>query len=156
MIPLIWDLHFPHTGLVRLSEPLTYNRHVQPVCIPKINFPPGRLCTGVGWGTTLGTGNRSVLNQARLPILIQSTCRYWHRETNEVYPSMVCAGYEDGRRGDCHGDSGGPLLCFRAGRFWIQGVTSWGRPECKADEAPTVFTRVPSYYDWITEHISLN
>ena len=48
----------------------------------------------------------------------------------------------------CNGDSGGPLACKNSGKFYVQGATSFGSGAgCTA--APTVFTRVAEFRDWI-------
>ncbi|XP_034619744.1 chymotrypsin-like elastase family member 2A [Trachemys scripta elegans] len=49
-----------------------------------------------------------------------------------------------------HGDSGGPLQCYRDGRWQIHGIVSYGIvPYCNTYQKPTVFTRVSAYINWI-------
>lgn len=47
------------------------------------------------------------------------------------------------------GDSGGPLQCAQDGQYKLIGIVSWGSSNCHP-AAPTVFTRISAYRDWIT------
>ena len=47
------------------------------------------------------------------------------------------------------GDSGGPLQCGEGGQYKLIGIVSWGSSNCHP-AAPTVFTRISAYTDWIT------
>lgn len=57
---------------------------------------------------------------------------------------MLCAGYPQGGRGACAGDTGGALVAN--GRQ--VGVFSWGRG-CTTTNFPFVYTRVSTYVNWI-------
>lgn len=52
-------------ALLRLSEPVTFNRWVRPICLPSPKTagdnwiwgpPAGTFCTAVGWGATYEHG----------------------------------------------------------------------------------------------------
>ena len=45
-------------ALVRLPRPLTFNRYVQPVCIPSAPIADGTNCVVTGWGETQSTLDR--------------------------------------------------------------------------------------------------
>uniref|UniRef100_A0A182NV84 trypsin n=1 Tax=Anopheles dirus TaxID=7168 RepID=A0A182NV84_9DIPT len=108
-------------GLVKLSA--RFERAV-PVRLVQDNrrFPPGELCTVVGWGLTKNTGDREQLRMVKVPIVKQATCDEVYREVDPFTKRMLCAGYAGGGRDSCEGDSGGPLLC----RGIQAGITSWG------------------------------
>ncbi|KAG8235392.1 hypothetical protein J437_LFUL009251 [Ladona fulva] len=66
-----------------------------------------------------------------------------------VYPEQICASTEEGDKGSCNGDSGGPL--FVNGQ--VVGLVSWARG-CSLKDWPTVYTRVSAYADWINSKVS--
>jgi len=45
-----WDV-----AVIRLPRPLTFNDHVQPVCIPSTPVADGTDCVVTGWGETQST-----------------------------------------------------------------------------------------------------
>jgi len=54
------------------------------------------------------------------------------------------------------GDSGGPLVQYE-GRIPVQiGIVSWGVYPCGIARVPSVYTRVASFVDWITNVINKN
>lgn len=65
----------------------------------------------------------------------------------------VCTGpIEVGGEGACSGDSGGPLVT-QGGNTQI-GIVSWGMMPCGSKGAPSVFTKVSAFVDFINEHIN--
>ena len=85
------------------------------------------IVTVIGWGSTSPTGKiyPNKLQQVELPVISNITC-------NEAYPSeitdnMICAGFAEGGKDSCYGDSGGPLM-VRIDDQWVHaGVVSWGQ-----------------------------
>ena len=53
-------------------------------------------------------------------------CRYAQIGVFVRSSTSICAGYENGYRDSCSGDSGGPLICIRNGVPILSGITSWG------------------------------
>jgi hypothetical protein len=68
-----------------------------------------------------------------------------------VSDGMVCAGYENGGKNVCFGDSGGPLMIpTAAAPGWKQvGIVSWGPGFCGSADYPNVYTRISTYQPWI-------
>lgn len=64
--------------------------------------------------------------------------------------SNVCTANPGDHKSACSGDSGGPL----AGNGKIVGIVSWGLVPCGSEGAPSVYTKVSSFVDWINEHIA--
>ena len=98
------------------------------------------------------------LRQVKLKVLPHSTCKKnkWAKIIGlKVTKKMLCAGYgPSDRRGACAGDQGGPLVCRRSSGEWVlQGVMSWGSPNCDTVLSPSVFTRVTEYMEWIYENM---
>ncbi|XP_077618768.1 coagulation factor XI isoform X6 [Crocuta crocuta] len=92
---------------------------------------------------------QNTLQKANVPLVTTEECqtRYrGHRITNR----MLCAGYREGGKDACKGDSGGPLSCKHNEVWHLVGITSWGEG-CGQKERPGVYTNVVEYVDWILE-----
>uniref|UniRef100_A0A2C9H3S0 trypsin n=1 Tax=Anopheles gambiae TaxID=7165 RepID=A0A2C9H3S0_ANOGA len=114
---------------------------------PYRRFPPGELCTVVGWGMTKKTGDREQLRMVRLPIVRQEVCKEIYEGWETITRRMICAGYAAGGQDACEGDSGGPLLC----RGIQAGITSWGVGCAKANRYG-FYANVANQRDWIRKH----
>uniref|UniRef100_A0A182IJ96 trypsin n=1 Tax=Anopheles atroparvus TaxID=41427 RepID=A0A182IJ96_ANOAO len=133
-------------GLVKLSTSFARAVPVRLVA-DRRRFPAGELCTVVGWGITKGTGNREQLRSVRLPIVRQTDCGVIYNELEPITRRMVCAGYTEGGRDACEGDSGGPLLC----RGIQAGITSWA-VGCAKPYRFGVYSSIGDQRNWIRKH----
>ena len=115
----------------------------------------GVMSQVAGWGATEPSGENSspTLQQVALPIISNQACNqamsdYLDR-ANPIYPGMVCAGYANGGKDSCSGDSGGPMLI----EGYITGLVSWGPSTCADAGGYGVYTRVSDYATWISSVI---
>ena len=73
-------------------------------------------------------------------------------ERGTLPANMVCAGYKEGGKDACKGDSGGPLIQLEGDRATLIGVVSWGLG-CAEKEQPGVYAKVAHFADWINGNI---
>jgi len=67
---------------------------------------------------------------------------------------MVCAGYKEGGKDSCKGDSGGPLACQSPnGSYKLFGTVSWGDDICGAVKKPGVYAKTAAVLGWIKKHV---
>ncbi|XP_048001039.1 uncharacterized protein LOC125237854 isoform X2 [Leguminivora glycinivorella] len=102
----------------------------------------------LGWGRRDPSEKEEMedrpISRARLNIYDLEECKYIYTK-EYVSESNFCAGFVDRGEGACNHDGGGPAL---AGSL-LTGVISFGSPYCGRVDAPTVFTRLGMYADWI-------
>merc|ERR1719348_74417 len=136
-------------SLLKLNRPAQTNRHVNLACLPSSsgNVQEGKHCWVTGFGR-LSSGGSSprVLMQVRVPIVGQSTCKRAYGSS--IQDSMVCAGFRQGGKDSCQGDSGGPLVCEMGGKYYLEGVVSWGHG-CASPGQYGVYARVRYLRRWI-------
>ncbi|MCL4125609.1 UNVERIFIED_CONTAM: hypothetical protein GTU68_027589 [Idotea baltica] len=69
---------------------------------------------------------------------------------------MICAGWKEGRKDSCKGDSGGPLLRqSQDGKWYVYGLVSFGKG-CARRGFPGVYTKVNHFKQWIIDTINVN
>ncbi|XP_071403569.1 trypsin-3-like [Centroberyx affinis] len=132
--------------LIKLSRPATLNRYVRPATLPTKCARDGTMCRISGWGR-LRPKIKNLLFPDKLqclnaPLLSYNTCS--NAYPSEITKNMICAGFLEGGKDSCEGDSGGPMVC--GGK--IQGVVSWGHG-CAQRNKPGVYTKVCNYISWI-------
>ncbi|WP_033437671.1 S1 family peptidase [Saccharothrix sp. NRRL B-16314] len=119
-----------------LADPLPYRP------IPIADAAPGPA-TVYGWGRTgeLEAPSRK-LHEVDVPIRADAECA---ADVPDYRPGgMLCAGYPEGGKDACAGDSGGPLTVGGE----LVGVVSYGRG-CARPDQPGVYTRLSRYLDRI-------
>ncbi|XP_060550808.1 ovochymase-1 [Pantherophis guttatus] len=157
-------------ALLYLKHQVQYGYEVQPICLPHKEdvFEAGTLCVVSGWGKTSEAGSLSnVLQEVELPIIDSITCSELLKTLNlpPGQRSMLCAGFPDGGRDACKGDSGGPLACRKASGIWtLVGITSWGIGCGKgwltdkkingSRGSPGIFSKVNELLDFIIQHMT--
>lgn len=121
-------------GLVRLSEPIQVGFEGFMVRLPFSGtyFATGTPAVLAGWGLN-ATGGVLMphLQEARLQVYSNFDCAQLHRTT--VHYTNICGGIPDGGKGQCSGDSGGPLLVDG-----VQvGIVSWSVSTSKSSRPST-------------------
>jgi len=145
-------------ALLELVSPVEYQPHILPACLPTEDVQlEGLLGWVTGWGKMRKGGPlASVLQELEVPILSNRICERMYRKSGhpQYIPHIfICAGYTEGGRDSCGGDSGGPLSVSRGdGRFVVAGVISWG-VGCAQINQPGVMTRISEFTPWITDNI---
>lgn len=95
----------------------------------------------------LGGPVPSILQVVRLPILPKIQCQQMFLAAGHVKAirdTFVCAGYNDGGKDSCEGDSGGPLMVQKDGRWLLVGTVSHGI-KCAEPNLPGVYMRTCTY-----------
>lgn len=139
-------------ALIRLSTPVTYTPISLYQTISGTSEFDHLRATVIGWGAKEISGWSAVypdaLREVSLPLVDPTRCQ---QSTEVITDAMLCAGYETLTMGACYGDSGGPLMVQQPNGSWTQiGIVSWGPYGCIASGMYDVFTRVSSYWEWIT------
>ncbi|XP_075985674.1 uncharacterized protein LOC142982860 isoform X1 [Anticarsia gemmatalis] len=109
--------------------------------------------TMLGWGSKMPNQiwrNISELTAASLDVYPLDECKQVYTK-DFVTDKNFCAGFVAKGTGACNRDDGGPGI---VGGLLV-GVVSFGSPVCGAKDAPTVFTQVKFYFDWIQSIIDM-
>lgn len=115
---------------------------------------PDRFAMVTGWGS------RSYdfpdypdrLYQVTVPLVSNALCNDAYTNLgydNAIDDTMICAGYTEGGKDACYGDSGGPLMVKDDAGGWLQvGIVSSGEG-CALPDAYGIYARAPVFVDWI-------
>ncbi|KAM4048914.1 transmembrane protease serine 11G-like [Anomaloglossus baeobatrachus] len=156
--PYTSETHQNDIALLELSDPVNFNQNIRSVCLPRSseNFADDKSCYVTGWGALVSEGPPSpTLQQAEVKIISSYLCSSPQMYGNIIDPSMICAGYADGKIDACQGDSGGPLVTTQNnGRWTLLGIVSFGYG-CAFRNKPGVYSSVPYLRHWITKHSGL-
>ncbi|XP_051019322.1 LOW QUALITY PROTEIN: vitamin K-dependent protein C [Acomys russatus] len=149
-------------ALLRLAQPATLSKTIVPICLPNIGLAEreltqaGREAVVTGWGYQSdrekdGRRNRTfILTFIRIPVAPRNECM--EVMNNVVSENMLCAGILGDRRDACDGDSGGPMVVFFRGTWFLVGLVSWGEG-CGELNNFGVYTKVSRYLEWIHSYI---
>ncbi|EGW07253.1 Coagulation factor X [Cricetulus griseus] len=144
-------------ALLRLHRPVTFTDYVVPLCLPERAFSEStlsriRFSRVSGWGQLLDRGATALeLMAVEVPRMMTQDCLEHAKHssnTPKITDNMFCAGYVDGTKDACKGDSGGPHATHYRGTWYLTGVVSWGEG-CAAVGHVGVYTRVSRYADWL-------
>lgn len=117
---------------------------------PRDEMPNVRV---LGYGYLAeGTGQtQKRLSQVDVPVVDQKTCAASY--PGKIFDYSICAGFEDGGKDSCSGDSGGPLFSIN-GEEQV-GIVSFGKG-CARPDYYGVYMRVSSFVPWINRVTGLH
>lgn len=99
-----------------------------------------------------------MLQEVDLPILNNTECQKMFVRSGNMKPiidSFICAGYEQGRKDSCGGDSGGPLSVKRSNGQWVLAGTVSHGIKCALPDQPGVYMRTSYYKPWIDRVLNM-
>ncbi|KAI5155816.1 Trypsin-2 [Manis pentadactyla] len=93
--------------LIKLSSPVVISSWVSTIALPTSCAPAGTHCLIFSWGNTLSSGTNypELLQCLDARLLSQAQCEASY--PGQITDNMVCAGFLEGGKGSCQGDSGG-------------------------------------------------
>ncbi|XP_055913461.1 chymotrypsin-1-like [Eupeodes corollae] len=144
------NLYQNDIAILRLVEPIKLGEFVQTVRLPKMlqQTEGNTSATLIGWGLDKSGGKiQTHLQKVELKVFSKKECSERHHEL--IHKTNICAGVEEGGKGQCSGDSGGPLIVNNT----QVGIVSWSRKPCTIAPYPGVFTEVSNYIEWIRNTI---
>uniref|UniRef100_A0A182N236 Peptidase S1 domain-containing protein n=1 Tax=Anopheles dirus TaxID=7168 RepID=A0A182N236_9DIPT len=147
------DSYIDDIALLKLRKPLVFSDQVRPVRLPKRFFEIDTLSSNqvtlIGWGRNASEGPvQTTLQEIDYYAVPNDECNRIHG--NHIYPTQICAAEPGGGKGQCSGDSGGPLL-FNG---YQVGIVSWSIKPCAVAPYPGVLTKVSHYVDFINQHVN--
>ncbi|XP_065338974.1 chymotrypsin-1-like isoform X2 [Cloeon dipterum] len=138
-------------AILRVDEPFDFqNPLLAPVRLPgqydqTVADTPA---TVIGWGLNSSSGTiQLILQEVDIFLFCDEECYDLHG--SRYNPNNVCAGVRGGGKGQCNGDSGGPLLV----NGQQVGIVSWSKKPCTEAPYPGVYTQVSSFIDWIKSKV---
>ncbi|KAL1023076.1 hypothetical protein UPYG_G00036140 [Umbra pygmaea] len=141
-------------ALLEVAVPAPRSYTIQSVCLPSPvhSFLMNTECYIIGWGSMREGGSlTNLLQKAAVNIIEPSSCQQAYGDG--LTPRMMCAGYMEGGKDTCLGDSGGPLTCReQSGQWFVAGVTSWGHG-CGRTGFPGVYMKVTAIREWISNYL---
>ncbi|XP_016914980.1 trypsin-like isoform X1 [Apis cerana] len=109
---------------------------------------PTTICQVAGWGYP--NENYPVTSEdlmfVDLPLMSRDLCKELLKNITDFPPGMICAGYMEGQKDACQGDSGGGMICNGE----LTGIVSGGNG-CARPRTPGVYTDIYFYINWIAE-----
>jgi len=109
-----------------------------------------------GWGSTNPDGWEKYpadLQEVYIPIVSNQLCQNAYK-LDDVTETMICAGYAEGGKDACYGDSGGPLMVWQDNTWRLAGLVSWGEG-CAEPGYYGVYTRVSKFTDFIYQYVPI-
>ncbi|XP_058452892.1 serine protease snake-like [Malaya genurostris] len=147
-------------ALVKLKDRVSFSNVIRPACLwaeQNMNFTSA---TAIGFQLTeYGSKSSYVLQKENLDVVFNAKCEMFYNGSRKfptgLSEQQYCMTSTGNRKDNCQGYSGGPVQVLTDAQNCIYHViafTSFGLI-CGAGNAPTVYSNVPSYIDWIEETV---
>ncbi|XP_059470395.1 chymotrypsin-1-like [Neocloeon triangulifer] len=138
-------------AVVKVDPPFVFDEYTQAVVLPAQDQESAAGSTGtlVGWGLS-ETGGLIMNIQQEVDLVVYSDEECDAIHGGRPHPTNICAGVIGGGKGQCSGDSGGPLFV----NGYQAGIVSWSRKPCTIAPYPGVYTEVSPYVDWLLSKIN--
>ncbi|XP_014204500.1 trypsin-like [Copidosoma floridanum] len=137
-------------ALLKLETPLDFDDRVQPAYIIQRRVNADTMCQVGGWGSTIVEPLSSYFMYIDLPVMSDRLCQeLWGNYT--LAKGTFCAGYLEGFRDSCTGDSGAGLMCDG----FLTGLVSGGGRKCAEPRVPGLYTDVYFFVPWIERYVNL-
>lgn len=152
-------------AILVLKNSVTFNDLIQPICLSEsLDIESVEKAKNMpfvaGWGSINASPQQNeksstALMEVQIPISNLTECKQAYAAYKTVIDDkVICAGFSEGGKDSCRGDSGGPLMWSKRNQYYLIGVVSYGFKECGDPGHPGVYTKVTSYMDWILDNIS--
>ncbi|XP_053683636.1 phenoloxidase-activating factor 3-like [Sabethes cyaneus] len=147
-----WTTFADDVALVRLSEEVRCEDHIQPICLPHTsglrNYQPPRYIV-TGWGDDTDRLYRKISNILfKVTNLLAPHAECYQYRPNNITEKQLCVG-PMGFGGPCIGEGGAPLgygAKLYGMRFVQFGIDSIGE---LCGSGPKFYSNVSYYMDWI-------
>ncbi|CAL8100373.1 unnamed protein product [Orchesella dallaii] len=156
--PLFDRLYDFDIAIIKLKKKLEFTSpELLPICLPTIeetfDYADGENLIVTGWGKTRENARAGarVLQKLNVPYLSLRNCSKYTLARSR----HLCAGYLEGEKDACAGDSGGPLIHSttpKGDQYMLSGVVSAGKG-CARKESLGLYTNIYELSQWIYYHM---
>lgn len=145
-----WTTFEFDVSLVQTAKTIIFTDLIKSIPIASrdyIEIPDGQLLTASGFGETkIASDNQTLLRAVEVPKINSSQCKeLFSRFPYTIEDDMICAGYIEGGKDACFGDSGGALVDPNG---CAVGIVSWGIG-CGRPGLPGVYARISAFSEFI-------
>lgn len=140
-------------ALLQLEQPSQY----KPISLVS-NSSNKTMSRVLGFGvTSLQSDLMSDLKQVDLPLVSNEICQSAYQGIYNLIDTQICAGFAEGQKDSCSGDSGSPLIVWENNHWEQLGLVSFGGKngiDCAGANAYGIYTNLPKFKDLILEQIN--
>ncbi|KAK1122190.1 hypothetical protein K0M31_009416 [Melipona bicolor] len=150
-------------ALLKLATPLRLNSAVKAIDLPQSLVVKNKTVILTGWASTSKAITPVLpdrLQVAELPIVDYQTCKQSIDSLTGPSPvdsTTICTGPLTDSLSACSSDSGSPLVANATSTLpQLVGIYTWGLIPCGTVAAPSVYTNVYFFVNWINNTMATN